>query len=161
MSLHATKRMAQRDFTEVDIRSMLMNVSSLRPDILPGRWIARSFLEATQMGHRSRAGPKPADARRGDGVPRNTMTSRYLEVTFLNGHPFAAYLHLSNRSTDVSAHTRRFAPGLVADVAADGKPIGIEITAPSKVTVAALNRALHAFGMSPVTEADLAPLSAA
>lgn len=87
--------------------------------------------------------------------------TRYLEVTFVNGLPFAAYLHLSTRSADVSARTRRFAPGLVADVTADGRPIGIEITAPSKATVAAINRALHALGVGPVTDTDMAPLSAA
>ena len=42
LSLHAEKRMLQRDFTEIDIRTMLMSISSLRPDVLPGRWLARA-----------------------------------------------------------------------------------------------------------------------
>lgn len=88
------------------------------------------------------------------------MRDRYLEVTFVNGRAFAAYLHLSGRG-ESSARTRRFTPGLVADFAANGQPIGLEITAPSKVTVAAVNRALHALGVRPVTGSELAPLSAA
>lgn len=88
------------------------------------------------------------------------MRTRYLEVTFVNGRAFAAYLHLSHR-VEVSARTRRFTPGLVADLTADGKAIGLEITAPSKVTVAAVNRALHALGVKPATGSELAPLSAA
>ena len=88
------------------------------------------------------------------------MKARYLEVTFVNGRAFAAYLHLASRG-ELSARTRRFTPGLVADFTADGKPIGIEITAPSKVTVAAVNRALLALGVKPVTGSELAPLNAA
>jgi hypothetical protein len=88
------------------------------------------------------------------------MRTRYLEVTFVNGRAFAAYLHLSARG-ESSARTRRFTHGLVADFAADGKPIGLEITAPSKVSVAAVNRALHALGARPVTGIELAPLNAA
>ncbi len=85
----------------------------------------------------------------------------YLEVTFRHGRPLAAYLYLPRRARDRSAKTRRAAPGLVVDLAVDGRPIGIEITAPSRVTVTALNRILRSFGLSPLTRADLAPLRAA
>lgn len=85
----------------------------------------------------------------------------YLEVTFRHGRPMAAYLYLPRRARDRSARTRRAAPGLVVDLAADGRPIGIEITAPTRVTVTALNRVLRSFGLSPLTRADLAPLRAA
>lgn len=52
-------------------------------------------------------------------------------------------------------------PGLVIDLARSGQPIGIEITAPSKITVAALNRVLTKLGLSLVTRNELAPLLAA
>jgi len=49
----------------------------------------------------------------------------------------------------------------VIDFNRRGKPIGIEITAPAKLSAAALNRVLRRFGCPSVTSADLAPLSAA
>lgn len=85
----------------------------------------------------------------------------YLEVTFRRGLPLAAYLFLPRRARDRSARTRRTAPGLVIDFASDGRPIGIEITAPSRVTVTAINRVLRSLGMALLTRADLAPLRAA
>ena len=42
-----------------------------------------------------------------------------------------------------------------------GKPIGIEITAPSVVTLRAVNRVLRGLGLPPLKRADLAPLLAA
>ena len=77
------------------------------------------------------------------------------------GRPLVAYLYLPRRTRDRSARTRRVPPGLVVDIAADGRPIGIEITAPARVTVTGLNRVLRALGCSPLTRADLAPLRAA
>ena len=89
------------------------------------------------------------------------MNRFYLEVTFRKGRALAAYLYLPGQAGLKSARTRRFSPGLVVDVAADGRAIGVEITAPSRVTVPSLNRALRAIGAQPVTADDLAPLSAA
>lgn len=89
------------------------------------------------------------------------MSSPYLEVTFRKGRALAAYLHLADRAGIRSVRTRRVPPGLVIDVGPDGRAVGIEITAPSRITVAALNRALRLVGAEPVTGADLAPLHAA
>ena len=50
---------------------------------------------------------------------------------------------------------------MVIDLAADGKAIGIEITAPGRVTPKVLNRVLKELGFDPVANADLAPLRAA
>lgn len=85
----------------------------------------------------------------------------YLEVTYRHGRPLAAYLYLPRRTNDRSTRTRRVAPGLVIDLTARGRAIGIEITAPSKLTITALNRALRSVGAEPMTRADLAPLRAA
>jgi uncharacterized protein YuzE len=89
------------------------------------------------------------------------MKSAYLEVTFRHGRPLAAYLYLPRQPEDKSHRTAKAEPGLVIDFNRKGKPIGIEITAPAKLTTAALNRVLRRFGCPPVTRADLAPLSAA
>lgn len=51
--------------------------------------------------------------------------------------------------------------GLVVDLVADGHPIGIEITEPSRTDVATFNRLLVSLGLDPVDASVLAPLSAA
>jgi len=89
------------------------------------------------------------------------MTNSYLEVTFRHGRPLAAYLHLPRQPSDRSHRTGKAEPGLVIDFNRRGKPIGIEITAPTKLSLAALNRVLRRFGLPPVKRADLAPLRAA
>lgn len=89
------------------------------------------------------------------------MKEPYLEVTFRRGRPMAAYYYLPRRSGQRSVRTRRVEPGMVIDFARGGRPIGIELTAPSKLSVAALNRVLRELGFPPVTREDLAPVLAA
>lgn len=89
------------------------------------------------------------------------MKNSYLEVTFRHGRPFAAYLYLPRGPKDKSYRTERVEPGLVIDFSRRGKPIGIEITAPTKLSTPALNRVLRRLGAPTVTRADLAPLRAA
>jgi hypothetical protein len=89
------------------------------------------------------------------------MREPYLEVTFRHGRAIAAYYYLPREVGQKSVRTRRVEPGLVIDFAADGRPIGIEITAPSKLSVAALNAVLKDLGYPAATQADLAPLVAA
>jgi len=89
------------------------------------------------------------------------MKESYLEVTFRHGRPLAAYLYLPRQSGDKSHRTSRVEPGLVIDFNDSGSPIGIEMTAPTQVTVGALNAVLHGLGQRGVTQADLAPLLAA
>lgn len=89
------------------------------------------------------------------------MNKAYLEVTFRHGRALAAYLYLPRRPGQKGYRTSRVEPGLVIDFSRGGKPIGIEITAPGKVSVAALNRVLRQLGMPTVTRDDLAPLRAA
>jgi len=89
------------------------------------------------------------------------MNKAYLEVTFRRGRPIAAYYYLPRKRSQKSYRTRRIEPGLVLDLNRDGQAIGIEITAPSKVSVAALNRVLTKLGLSRVTRDELAPLLAA
>ena len=86
------------------------------------------------------------------------MKNPYLEVTFRHGRPLAAYYHLSRRPGEKSYRTEKAEPGLVIDFNRRGKPIGIEITAPGKLSAVALNRALRRFDLPPVTRAHLAPL---
>ncbi len=89
------------------------------------------------------------------------MNEPYLEVTFRRGRPIAAYYYLPRRPGEKSHRTSRVAPGMVVDFSKSGRPIGIEITAPAKLTLAAINRVLRKLGFPAVRRADLAPLRAA
>jgi len=89
------------------------------------------------------------------------MKEPYLEVTYRKGKVLAAYFYLPRTTGAKSVKTRRVDPGLIIDLAADGKAIGIEITAPGQLTPVALNRVLKELGFAPVANADLAPLRAA
>ena len=89
------------------------------------------------------------------------MKESYLEVTFRHGKPLAAYLYLPRKAGAKSYRSKRADPGLVIDYSRNGKPIGIEMTAPALVTVAALNRVLRELKMPTVKRADLEPLQAA
>jgi uncharacterized protein YuzE len=86
------------------------------------------------------------------------LNETYLEVTFRHGQPIAAYYYLSRKRDQKSYRTRRIKAGLVIDLSRDGQPIGIEITAPSKLSVTALKRVLTKLGLSRVTRDEFAPL---
>jgi hypothetical protein len=86
------------------------------------------------------------------------MNSRYLEVTYRNGKPLAAYFYLPREAGDESERSERFPSGLVIDFAADGRTIGVEIPSPSSFTLSALNEALRAANLSEATPDDVAPL---
>ena len=72
----------------------------------------------------------------------------------------AGYLTFGRRPGDTSVRTSEPEPGLVVDYAADARPIGLEITAPSKVTLEAINRVLVPLGQPPATHRELALLFA-
>ena len=90
------------------------------------------------------------------------MTERCLQVTYRKGRPFAAYLYLSRPTSEKSTRTEAAADGLlVVDFAADGRPIGVEITAPGSVTLERVNETLRRLGQLPLADAEFRPLYAA
>jgi hypothetical protein len=89
------------------------------------------------------------------------MKEPYLEVTFRRGRVLAAYYYLPRTAGQKSFRSRRVEPGLVIDFTRGGQPIGVEITAPTKFTLAGLNRVLRELGFAPATRADVAPVLAA
>jgi len=89
------------------------------------------------------------------------MKSSCIEVTFSGGRPLAAYLYLPRASGEKSDHVERAGSDLLVDYTAEGKPIGIEITAPAHVGIAELNRVLGRLHAPAVTNEDIAPLRAA
>jgi uncharacterized protein YuzE len=89
------------------------------------------------------------------------MKHSYLNATYREGRPFAAYYSLPRRSGDCSTRTKRIPGGILVDFAADGRAIGIEITSHSRLDLSSLNEALVVLGLSPVRPEELAPLFAA
>lgn len=89
------------------------------------------------------------------------MKRTYLEVTFQKGKALAAYLHLPHPIGAKVARSNARECGLVVDFAADGQPLGVEITAPALVDLETLNGLLHELRVHEVESADLAPLRAA
>ena len=89
------------------------------------------------------------------------MREPYLEVTFRHGRPIAAYLYLPRETGENSYRTSKAEPGMVVDFGQSGNPIGIEITAPTKISVTDLNDVLSKLGLPPMKDSELAPLQAA
>lgn len=89
------------------------------------------------------------------------MKAAYLEVTYRHGKILAAYYHVPHEPALKSARTERIEPGLIVDIAANGDPLGIEITAPSLLTLSLMNRVLESIGCAPASPADIEPLVAA
>ncbi len=89
------------------------------------------------------------------------MKQSYLEVTYRRGRLLAAYYHLPHRFDRRVWRSRETAPGLVLDVARNGDPMGIEITEPTRVTLASMNRVLRGLGLPLLRARDWAPMRAA
>jgi uncharacterized protein YuzE len=86
------------------------------------------------------------------------MKERYLEVTFRNGKPLAAYIYLSHNDGEHAEHTKKVKDGIIVDFNSENKIIGIEITAPLKVSKDEINVVLNTYQVSPLTEQEWEPL---
>lgn len=89
------------------------------------------------------------------------MRESYLEITFRRGRAVAAYYYLPRRAGQRSFRTEEVSPGILVDYARGGRAIGIEITSPSHVSLAAVNRVLRGLGLPVLTNREFAPLRAA
>jgi uncharacterized protein YuzE len=85
----------------------------------------------------------------------------YLEVTYCEGRPYAAYYYLPRQDGDSSIRVERADGGLLVDYASDGRPIGIEITSPSRFDLRILNEVLAGLGPAEARPAEFAPLEVA
>ena len=89
------------------------------------------------------------------------MNEAYLEVTYRHGRPLAAYYYLPRPAGARAHRTARGPAGLLIDYARGGRAIGIEITAPTILSLAAMNRVLRDLGQRPIKRTELSPLLAA
>lgn len=89
------------------------------------------------------------------------MSHSYLEITYRQGKTLAAYLYLPRKPGDFSAEVHEHRAGYLVDLAADGRPIGIEMPSPSLVTLDGVNQVLRELQLAPLEPQELAPLVAA
>jgi hypothetical protein len=85
------------------------------------------------------------------------MSRRYLEVTYRDGRPIAAYLHLPRDSGAKSARTVTMGKGFLADFSEDGRLLGLEITVPGSASPEEVNAVLHQLGDPELERGELAP----
>jgi hypothetical protein len=143
---------------------MLERASGFREDVVDGRYA----IETRHRGLDWEVMSNPTKWRilwlssRPPRSARSTMLMRYrsLEVTFRNGKPLAAYLYLPRGDRAAVASTRDAGAGMKVDFDASGTPIGVEITAPSIVSVERLNAVLKGCGADVIDAHELAPLAA-
>jgi len=89
------------------------------------------------------------------------MTERSLQVTYREGRPFAAYLHLSHATGEKSARTVATPDGLpVVDFNGAGQSVGVEITARQAVSLERINEVLSSLGQQPPADHEFRPLLA-
>ena len=88
------------------------------------------------------------------------MKERYLEVTFRKGKPFAAYLYLPRAAGAKATQTLDGGRGVRLDLDERGLLLGLEITAPSAVTISELNKVLTRYGVATLNDEEWAPLAA-
>jgi len=84
-----------------------------------------------------------------------------LQITYLHGKAFAAYIYLGGPPGIKSARTEEVGSELLVDYAEDGSPIGIEIVSPDVVSEDEINDVFDRLGLHRPAPADLAPLRAA
>ncbi len=81
-----------------------------------------------------------------------------MEITYRGGKPLAGYLYLPREADDTVARSRKAAPGLVVDYSPDGRPIGVEVTGPSSVSLDAINQVLTELHLETLDRDEFAPL---
>ncbi|MGA2068544.1 MAG: hypothetical protein ABSG86_26465 [Thermoguttaceae bacterium] len=88
------------------------------------------------------------------------MNHRYLEITYDNGKPLAAYLYLPRQADDKSVRVEPHGRGYLLDWTEDGRPIGIEMPSPSLVTLTGPNDVLAKLHLGPLRPEEVSPLVA-
>jgi len=89
------------------------------------------------------------------------MSNRYLEITYRKGKVVAAYLYLPRQPREKVKKTTKAAEDILVDYGKGGRPIGIEITAPQRVSRQDINQVITQLNLPPFPDEELAPLGAA
>ena len=88
------------------------------------------------------------------------MKRIFLKVTYRHGRPIAAYVQLPREPGDRTAKTDRIDDVLLVDRAADDRPLGVEITDPSRFDPDQFFELLRSLGPLSFSRPDFLPLLA-
>lgn len=89
------------------------------------------------------------------------MNRIFLKVTYRHGRPIAAYVQLPREPGDRTDRTERIDDVLLVDRTADDRPLGVEITDPSRFDPDRFFELLRSLGQTDVDRTDFLPLAAA
>lgn len=89
------------------------------------------------------------------------MKRIFLKVTYRHGRPLAAYVQLPREAGDQIVKTERVDDVLLVDRTADNRPMGVEITDPSRFDPDRLLELLRKLGQGEIDRSELVPLLAA
>ena len=89
------------------------------------------------------------------------MKRIFLKVTYRHGRPLAAYVQLPREAGDQIVKTERVDDVLLVDRTADNRPMGVEITDPSRFDPDRLVELLRSLGQGEIDRTDFLPLMAA
>jgi hypothetical protein len=87
------------------------------------------------------------------------MQERYLEITYRQGKPVAAYLYLPRHEDDKSLRVVQEERGILVDLTEGDRPIGIEILSPEHVSLATINGVLAKYALPLLDLQEMAPLA--
>jgi uncharacterized protein YuzE len=85
----------------------------------------------------------------------------YLEITFRKGKALAAYIYLSKKVGVRTESSKKIRDGIIIDFDIKNNVIGLEITAPDKISANEINEILSNYKIEPIPEKELDPLKAA
>ena len=163
MTPHVERRMEDRDFSEVELRDMLIRATRLREDVVEGRFVATSRLRERdwEIILEPVAGAGAHGRHHGVSGGEELMKGRYLEVTYRRGRALSAYLYLPRPDGVKSARTERRDHGVMVDFGPDGTALGLEITSPESTSSEDINRILQDLGVEVMEPGELSPIRAA
>ena len=82
-------------------------------------------------------------------------TRRYMQVSYRNGQPMAAYLYLSGWPGHKSARTELVDAGLVVDFSESDEPLGLEIVDPESVSIREIDDVLRGIDEDPLDPGEV------
>ena len=88
------------------------------------------------------------------------MKAITLQITYRQGRPFAAYIHLAGKGGRGSARSQHMGGEIVVDFDGDDRPVGLEIINPDVTPLDEIFNVFDRLGLERPDEKDLGPLVA-
>ena len=89
------------------------------------------------------------------------MAAYSVQVTYEHGRPLAGYIYLQGEPGQRASRTEHVSPDVLIDYSDQNVPLGIEVLAPGRVSLAEIHEAFDRIGLERPSARDLQPLQAA